>query len=425
MPGPSRPKPKAPPIELPPPRRERRALSHVGGKIELRGGSPEEQAALRGALRVSSDEAEVMADVHGFHSYPARLHPLTARGLVEALTRPGATVLDPFCGSGTVLVEARALGRRAWGSDLNPLAVELAWLKTRGVTSKLAADMQKAAANVAEVAETRRLAKAAPTRLYPPEERERYPIHVLLELDSLSHGVDQVRSLEVQRALRLVISSMLTKLSHSEGDTTRRKAPRRLPGGFAINLFSQKVEELIERLLAYAERLPGRAPRAEIAQGDARNLRHVPPKSVDLIVTSPPYPGVYDYLDHHLHRIRWLGLNPEPLSRFEIGARRTYKRLGLLAAAHLWQDEIGAALREMRRVLAVDGRAVMVVADSVVDRKPMRADAELDRTAKKYGMEVTAMASQERPLFLHGAERAFADAPRREHVAILRPAGRK
>jgi DNA modification methylase len=390
--------------------------------VELRGGSPEEQQALRKALLVSAEEDQVMADVHGFHSYPARLHPLTARGLVEGLTRPGDTVLDPFCGSGTVLVEARALGRRAWGSDLNPLAVELAWLKTRGVTGKLATDIQKSAAHVVEVAEDRRLAKAAPMRLYPPEERERYPVHILLELDSLSHGVDQVRSVEVQRALRLVISSLLTKLSHSEGDTTRRKAPRRLPGGFAINLFGQKVDELLERLEAYAARLPNRPLRAEIAQGDARDLRHVPAKSVDLIVTSPPYPGVYDYLDHHVHRIRWLGLNPDPLSRHEIGARRTYKRLGLKEAAFLWQDEIGASLREMRRVLAEGGRAVVVVADSVVDRKPMRADSELERTAKKYGMEVTAIASQERPLFLHGAERAFADAPRREHVAILRPA---
>jgi SAM-dependent methyltransferase len=423
VPGPKRPK-LPEPVAPPPPRRERRALSHVGGKIELSGGSPEEQEALRSALAVSADEGDVMADMHGFHSYPARLHPLTARGLVAGLSRGGDTVLDPFCGSGTVLVEARALGRRAWGSDLNPLAVELAWLKTHGSTEKFASDLTRAAQNIAEVADERRLGKAAPTRLYPPDDRERYPIHILLELDSLSHGVDQLRGGDVRRALRLVISSTLTKLAHSEGDTTRRKAPRRLPGGFAIKLFTQKTEELVERLAEYSERIPARAPRSEIAQADARDLQMVPPNSVNLVVTSPPYPGVYDYLDHHMHRIRWLGLSPDPLARLEIGARREYKRLSLLAASRRWQDEMGAALREMRRVLTPDGRAVVVVADSVVERKALRADVELQKAASKNGLEVTARASQARPLFLHGADRAFADAPRREHVCILRPSRR-
>ncbi len=393
--------------------------------MELVGGTAEEQEALRRALAVSADEEEVMADVHGFHSYPARLHPLTARGLIAGLSGVGDTVLDPFCGSGTVLVEARALGRRAWGSDLNPLAVELTWLKTRGMTEKFATDLTKAAANIAEVADERRLGKAPPTRLYPPEDRERYPIHILLELDSLSHGVDQLRGGDVRRALRLVISSTLTKLAHSEGDTTRRKAPRRLPGGFAIKLFTQKIEELVERLTDYAARVPMRAPKAEVAQADARELHQVPPRSVNLIVTSPPYPGVYDYLDHHLHRIRWLGLSPDPLARLEIGARREYKRLGLLGASRRWQDEMGAALREMRRVLTPDGRAVVVVADSVVERKALHADVELQRTAGKNGLEVVALASQPRPLFLHGAERAFAERARREHVAILRPQKRR
>ncbi len=405
----------------PPPRRERRALSHVGGRVEFRGGTEEEHDVLRRALAVSADEDQVMADVHGFHSYPARLHPQTAARLIEGLSQKGATVLDPFCGSGTVVVEARALGRQALGSDLNPLAVELAWLKSRGATPKLCSDIVQAATHIAEVADERRRAKAGPTRPYDHDVREKYPIHILLELDSLWMGVDQLRRGEVQRALRLVVSSLLTKVAHSEGDTTRRRSPRRLPSGFAIELFQQKTEELAERLSAYAERLPARAPRAEVTVEDARRLRHLENGSVDLVVTSPPYPGVYDYLDHHLHRLDWLGLDSSRLDRFEIGARREYRRLTLRGASRRWQEEMGEALREIRRVLDPSGRAVLVIADSVVGDTALRADREMERAATGNGLDVTAMASQERPLFLHGAERAFRDAPRREHVVILRP----
>jgi hypothetical protein len=247
---------------------------------------------------------------------------------------------------------------------------------------------------------------------------------VLLELDSLAHGIGLLKKPEVQRMLRLVISSMLTKLSHSEGDTTRRKAPRRLPGGFAIKLFLQKTEELAARLAAYRERIGDHCPRAYVGCSDARTLDDIESDSIDLVVTSPPYPGVYDYLDHHLHRLKWLGLREGALRDHEIGARRKYRRLRLDEAARTWREEIGAALYEMRRTLAQDGRGVIVIADSVVDRTALRADEQVLAVAERAGIDITCIASQERPLFLHGAEEAFSDRPRMEHVVVFRPGER-
>src|SRR5688572_5460589 len=78
-------------------------------------------AALR-APQIEHDVAETLT--HPFHSYPARLHPATARILVDVVG--GDNLLDPFCGSGTVLVEAQAAGAHAIGVDLNPLAILVA-----------------------------------------------------------------------------------------------------------------------------------------------------------------------------------------------------------------------------------------------------------------------------------------------------------
>jgi hypothetical protein len=397
----------------------------VGGEVEFQGGRDEEHEVLLRALDVSADENEVMVDMHGFHSYPARLHPVTARRLIEGFSKVGDRVLDPFCGSGTVVVEGRALGREAIGSDLNPLAVELSWIKSRGPTKKLVTEMVQSAQAIAQVAEDRRVAKADPYRRYTDEDRDRYPIHILLELDSLAHGIGLLSKTEVTRMLRLVISSLLTKLSHSEGDTTRQRAPRRLRSGFAIELFVKKAEELGERLNAYRDRLPERAVRAYVGCSDARDLEKVESDSVDLIITSPPYPGVYDYLDHHMHRIEWLGLRASGLRDGEIGARREYRQLRVEEAADLWRSEIGPTLYELRRTLTPQGRGVMIIADSVVDRRPLRADEQIRRVADKADIDITCIASQERPLFLHGADRAFSDKPRMEHVIIFRPKVRK
>ena len=62
---------------------------------------------------------------HPFHSlcsYPSKMKPGIAHFLVRLFTRPGDTVLDPFCGVGTIPFEACNQGRLGVGSDLNPLA---------------------------------------------------------------------------------------------------------------------------------------------------------------------------------------------------------------------------------------------------------------------------------------------------------------
>ncbi|HEX3597085.1 MAG TPA: DNA methyltransferase, partial [Polyangiaceae bacterium] len=155
----------------PPERRERRALSHVGGRIEVWGDERLGQS-LASALDVSEDDDSTRAHVHGFHSYAARLHPLTAGRLVATLSRPGSTVLDAFMGSGTVMVEARLLGRHGVGTDLNPLSLELAHLKTRGSTEDERAELVEAAIRVAEHADERRISKAGPTERYGREDME-------------------------------------------------------------------------------------------------------------------------------------------------------------------------------------------------------------------------------------------------------------
>ncbi|HEX2173469.1 MAG TPA: DNA methyltransferase, partial [Dehalococcoidia bacterium] len=67
---------------------------------------------------------------HGLHGYPAMMIPQVAGRLIDEFTQPGDVILDPFCGSGSVLVEAGLRGRSAWGIDLNPLAVLIARVKT-------------------------------------------------------------------------------------------------------------------------------------------------------------------------------------------------------------------------------------------------------------------------------------------------------
>lgn len=74
--------------------------------------------------------AETKNYTHCFHSYPAMMIPQVASRLLDKYGRKARLVLDPFCGTGTSLVEANLRGTSAVGVDLNPLACLIAQTKT-------------------------------------------------------------------------------------------------------------------------------------------------------------------------------------------------------------------------------------------------------------------------------------------------------
>lgn len=398
----------------------RRALSHVGGDV-VTAGDPDRAALLAAALDVPTSEVAeeaARAHVHGFHSYPARMHPLTAKRLVESFSRPGDVVLDPFCGSGTVLVEARLAGRKALGVDANPLAVRLAERKLRDASEADRQKLVEAARAVAAQADERRKAKSGPTRRYGPEDLELFDRHVLLELDGVRAAIDRIEDRVVRADLELVLSSMLTKISRRTSDTSERELPRRIAAGYPARLFVRKTEELAARLAEVAPVL-AKAPRGRVLEGDARELEGVTDGSVDLVVTSPPYPGVYDYLAHHEARLRWLRLQPDRFSRVEIGARRRLDPMGPTEGVTRWAHEIGAVLAAMGRVLRPKGCSVLLIADSVVAGRPVYAVDLLQRAAPAARLRVDAVASQPRPHFHLPTRRVFEARPRKEHAVLL------
>ncbi|NUP07058.1 MAG: site-specific DNA-methyltransferase [Polyangiaceae bacterium] len=396
---------------------QRRSLTHVGGETRTRG-DRDVALLLAKALDVGSSiesdqaEAEARAHVHGFHTYPARMHPGTARRLIESFSREGDRVLDPFCGSGTVLVEARAAKRVALGVDLNPLAVRLARRKVTPSNEAERAAILDAAKTVAEVAESRRLAKAGASRRYGKEDVALFDPHVLLELDGLRTGVESLPVGVPRDTLALVLSSILVKLSRKAGDTSDTGRKARIAAGFPTRVFLDKTRELTERFAAIEEALVA-GPDARVDEGDARSLRHIGPSTVSLVVSSPPYAGVYDYLEHHRMRLRWLGLHDRKLEHSEIGARR---QLAKMPTADAWQaffDQMCDVLAAVRRVLVPGGKVALVIGDATRGRDVLASDELIADAGTQNHFEVTAVGSQSRPNFYGQAKTKL------EHVVLL------
>ena len=74
-------------------------------------------------------DADTQQLTHNIHRYSGKFIPQIAARAISLLTQPGELVVDPYCGSGTTLLESALLARRAVGVDLNPLAVLIARVK--------------------------------------------------------------------------------------------------------------------------------------------------------------------------------------------------------------------------------------------------------------------------------------------------------
>lgn len=364
----------------------------------------DEELAVVLASALSAQELVERA-THGFHTYPAGLHPDAARDLVAAF--PGESILDPFCGGGCVLVEGRIAGRRTYGRDLSATALRVSRARTSTPTDEQLTGVRSTA---------RKLAERARTQPTPPHPRiqhavsEWYAPHAASELQALLDGIGEVEDPLVRKLLIAIFSSILIKVSWRRSDTSAQRQKHRRPPGTTAILFHKKARELARRQLALRELVPEGTPPTHLALQDARSVSVDEP--VDLVLTSPPYPAVYDYLPlQHLRRV-WLGSPDDEDDRQEIGPRRAWRQQGRQARRQ-WVKDTAAWQKASARALAPGGHLVIVVGDGLTPAGPVDTVAASRDAALAAGLTPVARASLLRPDHAR-------DSARWEHVFAFR-----
>lgn len=391
-------------------------------------------SALRGGR---SDDVIKDSVTHPLHTYPARMHPATARALVslcfETQSVEPRLVLDPFCGSGTTLVEGRALGLDVIGSDLNPLAVRIARAKTWASDKKRLdafGDVGKIiSASAFEEGKAARRADYKPRPIRVPEgvdqaKREEeigewFAPHVRRELEFLAAAIDELREEddELAELFLVCLSSILIKCSKRNSDTSSKIVKRNIGRGMPARWFGERVELMREGLMDLHK--AGGAGSVRVLQHDARDLAGagIMPASVGAIISSPPYVGTYDYVDHHRLRLAFLGLPFDAFEKSEIGARRRFKGRAGQATDDAYAD-FRTCIDQFHDLLAPGGQMALMVGDSVAGVQPVWAD-ELLRDIAGSRFKLLAWASQERDKLGGLEKRAFGSRPKREHILLF------
>ena len=399
------------------------------------GGVPHLATALADALRgAHGDDLVIDSLTHPLHTYPARMHPATARALVEiCFTVEHAEprlVFDPFCGSGTTLVEGRAAGLDVVGSDLNPLAVRISraklWAPDRKRLDAFRALGKKISAATFEEGKAARRSdyQARPLRVpagVDAAAREEeigkwFSPHVRRELEFIAAAIDELREDDAEFAelFAVCLSSILIKCSKRSSDTSSKEVKRNIGRGMPARWFGERVELLCEGLFDLHK--AGASGSVRIIEQDARETG-IAAGSVGAIISSPPYVGTYDYVDHHRLRLAFLGLPYEQFEKGEIGARRRFKGRAKQATEVAYND-FRTWIDNAYKVLAPGGLMALMVGDSVAGVEPIWAD-ELLRDLVGSRFKALAWASQERDKLGGLEKRAFVDRAKREHLLLF------
>lgn len=254
---------------------------------------PVSKAAKRVAARVGTFTDNMKLPVHRWFRYSAGFSAEWAEAVIR--DRKPRSVLDPFVGSGTTVLAAQAAGTLAVGYESHPFMARVAGAK---VGWKQPEDqVSAAAASVLKVAE-----KYHPLPRDVPDLLGRcYTKDALQALYALREGFESLEGSAtnaVRELMWLALTSILRTTSFAgtaQWQYVLPTHPKAKPSEpFAA--FRLKVAHIVEDIARL--RSAGVDDAGAIVPQDARlRSTYVKRGSIDLVVTSPPYPNNYDYAD--------------------------------------------------------------------------------------------------------------------------------
>lgn len=354
--------------------------------------------------------------IASIHPFPARMAPEIALESISKLEKT-SIVLDPMVGSGTVIHQALIKGHKAIGFDLDPLAVLMSRVATQTFCHDTYLDaldmlLRRAQSKKLRKAELPWIDRDLETREFIDfwfGERQSFELRriafVLVRL--VVEGLDQNIVEALQLALSRIIvtktagASLAWDISHSRPHVAKEKNDYDVFGGY-----ERSARQLLSRLPTKDDAKKGSA---RIKLGDARSMKSIKSRSVDLVLTSPPYLNAIDYMRGHKLSLVWLGYTINELRGIRsdsIGAQRgrsgeeckevsSIRKRALrgqtLSSSHerMLDRYVFDALEmmsEVARVMRNDGKAILVVGNSNLRGSYVRNSEVFNRAGAQHGL---------------------------------------
>lgn len=257
---------------------------------------------------------DVNSHTHGFHKYPAKFIPQIPKWAITKYLNGNKDkfVLDPFCGSGTTLVESVLAGYSAIGVDIDPLSAMISKVKTTRVD-------QNELTNIANWLAKGIMMKRKGTFEPDCETIEHwFTKDAIKKLSAIRTLINQVPGIfgdskkvkDIQDLLLICFSSIIRRVSNADNESqktyvshTKVKDPEEVN-----SLFFSQLHLFVERTTKFTEITSARARSKVVVSSSATSLEEkIKGQQIDLAITSPPYIKAIDYIYNQMVELFWIG----------------------------------------------------------------------------------------------------------------------
>lgn len=360
----------------------------------------------------------------GIHNYPAMMIPQIAMRLIKSYSpKKGGVLLDPFCGSGSSLVEARIKGLSSYGVDINPLARLIAKVKTTLINPDI---VQKYISKLKSEIDNAYFSNSFSTDNFEIPNFNGNGIEfwfkkeVIENLSLLKNLILKIseNNRDIRNLFLVSFSYTVRECSNTRsGEFKLYRIPEEKLNNYNPDVFKTFIEKLnynyqaINNFYKECKKQNGNNIWVKILNEDTRQKTSIPEKSIDLIVTSPPYGDsrtTVAYGQYSKLSSEWLGLNnnKKDIDKISLGGQIVNSLENQLGSESLntslkditEQDEkrarevlsfyidLDKCLAEIKRVMKPKGYVCMVVGNRTVKGVQIPTDKILVELSYKYGI---------------------------------------
>ncbi|ASJ10139.1 hypothetical protein A3L12_01925 [Thermococcus sp. P6] len=275
----------------------------------------------------SGEDTKIL--VHGIHTYPAMMIPQIAKRLIEKFGKESKTNLDPFCGSGTVLVESMLHNINSYGIDINPLAILLSKVKTTPIDPNI---LKK---EFIRIDNKIREARWKPEIITNIETSKFFNIDywfkpkVIQELSFIKQVIDDIKEEDVRNFFYVAFSETVRKVSNTRNGEYKLfripedKLKKWNPDALAtfLEISKRNIKKMHEFYYSVnIQKIKSGELWSKVLMEDIREKTPIPENSIDFVATSPPYGDsrtTVAYGQFSRLALQWLGYDYDIIKRID------------------------------------------------------------------------------------------------------------
>jgi len=257
---------------------------------------------------------DVNTHTHGFHKYPAKFIPHIPKWAITKYLNGNKdkNILDPFCGSGTTLVEGVLAGYNTIGIDIDPLSAMISKVKTTRLDEE---ELKNISKWLVKEINTKKKGIFKPDCETIEHWFTKDAISKLSIIRTLINQIpekfgDNKKVKDIQDLLLICFSSIIRKVSNADDESqktyvshTKIKDPKEVN-----SLFLSQLDLFVDRAIKFAVTTSSKTKSKIIVSSSADSLeKKLKGMKIDLAVTSPPYIKAIDYIYNQMVELFWIG----------------------------------------------------------------------------------------------------------------------